>query len=164
MGGICSPFYNGDGIPCVGRLLLLKRPIHSFCWALVLIHLEVYKRCPLFCFCFSFASLISRSPLRPHSANMFGSRALVALVGWTATAVATEVVFVTDLSIFTVLAPCAQAAVSGVIDYETVSHCPSGASALQSCICSKNNGGNLESISSAISDSIDYSMRLDGNR
>ena len=45
---------------------------------------------------------------------------------------------------------------SGVIDYETVSHCPSGASALQSCICSKNNGGNLESISSAISDSIDY--------
>ncbi|KAK5625977.1 hypothetical protein RRF57_001693 [Xylaria bambusicola] len=88
---------------------------------------------------------------------MLGSRFFLALVGWSVSAAAaTEVVFVTDLSIFTVLAPCAQAAVSGVIDYETVSHCPSGASALQSCICSKNNGGNLESISSAISESLDY--------
>ncbi|KAI0429064.1 hypothetical protein F5Y09DRAFT_311372 [Xylaria sp. FL1042] len=88
---------------------------------------------------------------------MLGSRSLLALVGWIVSiAAATDVVYVTDLEIFTVLAPCAQAAVSGVIDFETVSHCPSGASALQSCICSKNSGGNLASISYAISASIDY--------
>ncbi|KAI0449209.1 hypothetical protein F5B21DRAFT_520558 [Xylaria acuta] len=89
---------------------------------------------------------------------MLGSRSLLALVGLGVSVVAdTNVVYVTDLSIFTVLAPCAQAAVSGVIDYETVSDCPSAASGLQSCICSKNAGGNLKSISSLISDSIDYS-------
>ncbi|KAI1420366.1 hypothetical protein F5Y12DRAFT_791726 [Xylaria sp. FL1777] len=88
---------------------------------------------------------------------MLGSRSLLVLVGWTVSvATATDVVYVTDLSIFTVLAPCAQAAVSGIIDYETISHCPPGASALQSCICSKNDGGNLASISNAISNSIDY--------
>ncbi|KAI0808564.1 hypothetical protein GGR55DRAFT_651910 [Xylaria sp. FL0064] len=88
---------------------------------------------------------------------MLGPRSLLALVGWSVSiAAATEIVYVTDLEIFTVLAPCAQAAVSGVIDFETVSHCPSGASGLQSCICSKNSGGNLASISYAISASIDY--------
>ncbi|KAI0973414.1 hypothetical protein F4678DRAFT_426651 [Xylaria arbuscula] len=87
---------------------------------------------------------------------MMGSRSLLALVGLGVAVVATEVVYVTDLEIFTVLAPCAQDAVSGIIDYETVSHCPSGASALQSCICSKNGGGNSASISYAISASIDY--------
>ncbi|KAI1758458.1 hypothetical protein F4782DRAFT_478178 [Xylaria castorea] len=88
---------------------------------------------------------------------MLGSRSLLALVGWgVAVAANTNVVYVTDLSIFTVLAPCAQAAVSGNIDYETVSDCPSAAAGLQSCICSKNAGGILKSISSAISSSIDY--------
>ncbi|KAI1183487.1 hypothetical protein F5B17DRAFT_443402 [Nemania serpens] len=89
---------------------------------------------------------------------MVGSRSLLALAALSVSvATAADVVYVTDLSIFTVLAPCAQAAVSGVIDYETVSHCPSGASALQSCICTKNDGGNSASISSMISSSIDYS-------
>ncbi|KAI1356005.1 hypothetical protein F5Y01DRAFT_114458 [Xylaria sp. FL0043] len=96
---------------------------------------------------------------------MLGSRSLLALVGWSVSiAAATEVVYVTDLEIFTVLAPCAQAAVSGVIDFETVSHCPSGASALQSCICSKNSGGNLASVSYAISASIDYRYALKRDR
>ncbi|KAI8947579.1 hypothetical protein F4801DRAFT_559969 [Xylaria longipes] len=88
---------------------------------------------------------------------MLGSRSLLTLVGWGLSVAAdANVVYVTDLSIFTVLAPCAQAAVSGVINYETVSDCPSAAAGLQSCICSKNAGGNLKSISSAISDSIVY--------
>ncbi|KAI0182785.1 hypothetical protein EV127DRAFT_354119 [Xylaria flabelliformis] len=79
---------------------------------------------------------------------MLGSRSLLALVGWGVLAAAdTNVVYVTDLSIFTVLAPCAQAAVSGNIDYATVSDCPSAAAGLQSCLCTKN----LKSISSAIS-------------
>ncbi|TGJ79497.1 hypothetical protein E0Z10_g9261 [Xylaria hypoxylon] len=90
---------------------------------------------------------------------MLRSRSFLALVGWAVSvSAATEVVYVTDLSIFTFLAPCAQAAVSGVIDYETNSNCPSGASALQSCICSKNDGRNRASISGSISDSIDYSI------
>ncbi|GAW13762.1 hypothetical protein ANO14919_031510 [Xylariales sp. No.14919] len=90
---------------------------------------------------------------------MFRPRSLLALVGWTVSvSAATEVVYVTDLSIFTDLVPCAQAAVTGVIDYETVSNCPSGASALQSCICSKNNGAKSAAISRSISNSIDYSM------
>ncbi|KAI0466518.1 hypothetical protein F4859DRAFT_526616 [Xylaria cf. heliscus] len=72
---------------------------------------------------------------------MLGSRSLLALVGWGVSVAAdANVVYVTDLSIFTVLAPCAQAAVSGVINYETVSACPSAATGLQSCICSKNAG------------------------
>ncbi|KAI1164386.1 hypothetical protein F5B18DRAFT_615314 [Nemania serpens] len=88
---------------------------------------------------------------------MVGSRSLLALAALSVSvATAADVVYVTDLSIFTVLAPCAQAAVSGVINYETVSHCPSGASALQSCICTKNDGGNSASISSLISSSLDY--------
>ncbi|KAI1123263.1 hypothetical protein F5Y10DRAFT_252161 [Nemania abortiva] len=81
---------------------------------------------------------------------MVGSRSLLVLVGWgVSVASAADVVYVTDLSIFSVLAPCAQAAVSGVIDYETVSDCPTGASALQSCICTK--GSNQAFISSSIS-------------
>ncbi|KAI0441377.1 hypothetical protein F4803DRAFT_523581 [Xylaria telfairii] len=100
-----------------------------------------------------FVSLIFGRRLRPHTANMLGSRSLLALVGLGVSVVAdTNVVYVTDLSIFTVLAPCAQAAVSGVINYETVSDCPSAAAGLQSCICSKY----AKSISSDISDSIDY--------
>ncbi|KAI0545016.1 hypothetical protein F4679DRAFT_588945 [Xylaria curta] len=84
---------------------------------------------------------------------MLGSRSLLALVGWGVLVAAdTNVVYVTDLSIFTVLAPCAQAAVSGNINYATVSDCPSAAAGLQSCLCTKN----LKSISSAISSSIDY--------
>ncbi|KAI1145469.1 hypothetical protein F4825DRAFT_467311 [Nemania diffusa] len=83
---------------------------------------------------------------------MVKSRSLLALAGWSVfVASATDVVYVTDLSIFSVLAPCAQAAVSGVIDYETESDCPTGASALQSCICTKNSGNNRASISSLIS-------------
>ncbi|KAI1177117.1 hypothetical protein F4777DRAFT_227624 [Nemania sp. FL0916] len=73
---------------------------------------------------------------------MVRSRSLLALAGWSVSIVAaTDIVYVTDLSIFTVLAPCAQAAVSGIIDYETVDNCPTAAAELQSCICSKNTCG-----------------------
>ncbi|KAI3324371.1 hypothetical protein HD806DRAFT_494897 [Xylariaceae sp. AK1471] len=106
---------------------------------------------------FLFLSLIFGRPLRPHVEGMFGSRSLLALAGWgVSVAAATEVVYVTDLEIFTVLAPCAQSAVSGVIQYETVQNCPEAVTELQSCICSKNGGNNLASISSAISESLDY--------
>ncbi|KAI0201687.1 hypothetical protein F4808DRAFT_424768 [Astrocystis sublimbata] len=88
---------------------------------------------------------------------MLRSHSLLALAALGVSVFAdTNVVYVTDLSIFTVLAPCAQAAVSGVINYETVSNCPSGAAGLQSCICSKNAGAHLRSVSSSILSSLDY--------
>ncbi|KAI8631233.1 hypothetical protein F5Y19DRAFT_24927 [Xylariaceae sp. FL1651] len=89
---------------------------------------------------------------------MFGSRSLLALVGWSLSGVvATEVVYVTDLSIFTVLAPCAQSALSEVIQYQTAENCPEAVTALQSCVCLKNGGNNLAAISNSISSSVDYS-------
>lgn len=51
-----------------------------------------------------FVSLIFGRRLRPHTANMLRSRSLLALVGLVVSVVAdTNVVYVTDLSIFTVL-------------------------------------------------------------
>ncbi|RYP58643.1 hypothetical protein DL769_008860 [Monosporascus sp. CRB-8-3] len=55
---------------------------------------------------------------------------------------AQEVVYVTDLSIFTVLA-------------QTYDSCPEGVEELQSCVCTKNN--NFESVSSLVSSSVSYS-------
>ncbi|KAI1116564.1 hypothetical protein F5Y14DRAFT_407178 [Nemania sp. NC0429] len=92
---------------------------------------------------------------------MVGPRSLLVLAALSVSVgTAADVVYVNELSIFSVLAPCAQAAVSGVINYETYSHCPSGASGLQSCICTKNNGGNLATVSSSISSSLDYTCGL----
>ncbi|RYP37342.1 hypothetical protein DL767_002985 [Monosporascus sp. MG133] len=60
----------------------------------------------------------------------------------TSIAAAQEVVYVTDLSIFTVL-------------YQTYDSCPEAVEELQACVCTKNN--NFESVSSEISSSVSYS-------
>ncbi|OBT83593.1 hypothetical protein VE02_07992 [Pseudogymnoascus sp. 03VT05] len=59
---------------------------------------------------------------------------------------------ITDLAGFSSLAPCAQSAVSYVVDYLTYKACPPGVAALQSCACTK---GNLaSSVHDAISTSV----------
>ncbi|RYP71180.1 hypothetical protein DL771_004980 [Monosporascus sp. 5C6A] len=68
---------------------------------------------------------------------------------------AQEVVYVTDLSIFTLLAPCVASAVSYNIQSQTYDTCPEAVEELQSCVCTKNN--NFQSISSEISSSVSYS-------
>ncbi|KAK1755663.1 hypothetical protein QBC47DRAFT_360566 [Echria macrotheca] len=70
-------------------------------------------------------------------------------------AVAVEVVFVTELDIYSSLAPCAQYAVSYNVQSLTYSKCPEDASALQACVCTKNN--NLASIASDLAKSVSYS-------
>ncbi|KAI2633165.1 hypothetical protein GGS26DRAFT_555510 [Hypomontagnella submonticulosa] len=68
---------------------------------------------------------------------------------------AQEIVYVTDLSIFTVLAPCAARAVSANVQSQTYENCPEAVTDLQSCVCTKNN--NFASISTGISKSVSYS-------
>ncbi|KAI1141685.1 hypothetical protein F5Y05DRAFT_270269 [Hypoxylon sp. FL0543] len=68
---------------------------------------------------------------------------------------AQEIVYVTDLSIFTVLAPCAAAAISQNVQSQTFENCPEAVTDLQSCVCTKNN--NFASISTGISKSVSYS-------
>ncbi|KAI1205500.1 uncharacterized protein F4807DRAFT_464586 [Annulohypoxylon truncatum] len=68
---------------------------------------------------------------------------------------AEEIVYVTDLSIFTVLAPCAAAAISENVQSQTNDNCPEAVTDLQSCVCTKDN--NFASISSGISESISWS-------
>ncbi|KAI1374422.1 hypothetical protein F4677DRAFT_167030 [Hypoxylon crocopeplum] len=70
-------------------------------------------------------------------------------------ATAQDIVYVTDLSIFTVLAPCAASAVSANVQAQTYENCPEAVTDLQSCVCTKNN--NFASISTAISKSVSYS-------
>ncbi|SPO04747.1 uncharacterized protein DNG_07432 [Cephalotrichum gorgonifer] len=78
---------------------------------------------------------------------------LAPVPGLIAFASAEDVVYVTDLTIFTLLAPCAQYAVSDVIQGKTYTSCGEAVTELQSCVCSKNNNHNdiLTSISSSIS-------------
>lgn len=52
-------------------------------------------------------------------------------------------------------APCAASAISENVQYQTERNCPQAVTALQSCVCSKNN--NFASIASAMSSSISYS-------
>ncbi|KAK2041730.1 hypothetical protein LZ31DRAFT_633155 [Colletotrichum somersetense] len=70
-------------------------------------------------------------------------------------AVAANIVYVTDLSIYTLLAPCAQTALSYNVFTQTYSACGEAPTDLQSCICTKNN--NLAAVSTSISKSISYS-------
>ncbi|GAB1315887.1 hypothetical protein MFIFM68171_06097 [Madurella fahalii] len=72
-----------------------------------------------------------------------------------ASASAAEVVYVTDLTIFSALAPCAQSALAYNIEAQTYDICPEAVTELQSCICTKNN--NFASISSLLSSSVSYS-------
>ncbi|KAI1097544.1 hypothetical protein F4804DRAFT_347096 [Jackrogersella minutella] len=68
---------------------------------------------------------------------------------------AEEIVYVTDLSVFTVLAPCAAAAISENVQAQTNQNCPEAVTDLQACVCTKNN--NFASISTGISKSVSYS-------
>ncbi|KAI8286984.1 hypothetical protein K4K60_012999 [Colletotrichum sp. SAR11_57] len=70
-------------------------------------------------------------------------------------AAAANIVYVTDLSIYTLLAPCAQTAISYNIFSQTYSACGEAPTDLQSCICTKNN--NLAAITSSISKTVSYS-------
>ncbi|KAK1573880.1 uncharacterized protein LY79DRAFT_593674 [Colletotrichum navitas] len=72
-----------------------------------------------------------------------------------AAAAAASIVYVTDLSIYTLLAPCAQTALSYNIFTQTYSACGEAPTDLQSCICTKNN--NLAAVSTSVSKPISYS-------
>jgi hypothetical protein len=63
-----------------------------------------------------------------------------------------DVVYVTDLPIFTSLAPCAQYAVSYQVLGLTELACPQAVTALESCACSQDN--NSASVASAIASNI----------
>jgi len=63
-----------------------------------------------------------------------------------------DVVYVTDLPIFTSLAPCAQYAVSYQVLGLTEFACPLAVTALESCACSQDN--NSASVASAIASNI----------
>ncbi|KAK4103287.1 hypothetical protein N658DRAFT_494616 [Parathielavia hyrcaniae] len=63
--------------------------------------------------------------------------------------------YVTDMPIYSALAPCAQSAISYAVMSNTYSVCPEGAAELQSCVCTKNK--NLASVSSRIATSVSYS-------
>ncbi|KAI0888276.1 uncharacterized protein GGS22DRAFT_185654 [Annulohypoxylon maeteangense] len=80
------------------------------------------------------------------------------LLGWaclcTKLVRAEDIVYVTDLSIFTVLAPCAATAISENVQAKTNDNCPEAVTDLQSCVCTKDN--NFASISSGISKSISW--------
>jgi hypothetical protein len=58
--------------------------------------------------------------------------------------------YITDLSAFSDLGPCAGSALSYVVQHLTGEKCPSGASALESCACTK------DQISLAVSGSLSY--------
>lgn len=68
--------------------------------------------------------------------------------------VAADIVYVTDLTVFSSLAPCAASAVSEAILGLTQSSCPQGVTALESCACSKDNIPKV--VSSSIASSVTY--------
>ncbi|KAK8014407.1 hypothetical protein PG990_007703 [Apiospora arundinis] len=70
-------------------------------------------------------------------------------------ATASDIVYVTELTIFTELAPCAASALSYNVMSMTYSACPQAATDLQSCVCSK---GSIPSVlQAAISKSVSSS-------
>ncbi|KFX96463.1 hypothetical protein V490_03347 [Pseudogymnoascus sp. VKM F-3557] len=64
-------------------------------------------------------------------------------------------VYITDLPAYSYLAPCAQSAISYAVQGMTNSKCPEGPSALNSCVCSKNQ--NSFAASSTLVSSVQYS-------
>ncbi|KAK8045382.1 hypothetical protein PG993_005406 [Apiospora rasikravindrae] len=84
-----------------------------------------------------------------------GRRLLPWLVLGGSLAAASDIVYVTDLTIFTELAPCAASALSYNVMAMTYSSCPQAVTDLQSCVCSK--GNNPSSLQAAISKSVSYS-------
>lgn len=65
-----------------------------------------------------------------------------------------DIVYVTDLTIFSSLAPCAASAVSYQVQGLTESTCPQGVTALESCACTQDN--NAKAIASRISTDVLY--------
>lgn len=63
-----------------------------------------------------------------------------------------DIVYVTDLPNFSLLAPCAGSAVAYAIASLTDELCPPGVTALESCACTKDNNGAV--LSSTISDQV----------
>lgn len=63
--------------------------------------------------------------------------------------------YITDLAAFAYLAPCAASAVSYAVQSLTYSDCPEGASALNSCACTKNQ--NSQAASQDINSKVKYS-------
>lgn len=63
--------------------------------------------------------------------------------------------YITDLPAFSDLGPCAGSALSYVVQYLTNAKCPTGASALESCACTK--GQNSLAISESLSTYVSYS-------
>ncbi|KAM0570399.1 hypothetical protein D7B24_008967 [Verticillium nonalfalfae] len=69
-------------------------------------------------------------------------------------AAANDVQYITDLNLYSLLAPCAQSALSQNVQNQ-ISSCGEGVTELQSCVCTK--GNNYADISTAISSSLSYS-------
>lgn len=63
-----------------------------------------------------------------------------------------DIIYVTDLPIFSSLAPCAQYAVSYQVQDLTESTCPQAVTALESCACSQDHNG--ASVASAIASNV----------
>lgn len=68
---------------------------------------------------------------------------------------AAEIVYITELEIFSSLAPCAKSALYYNVQRQSGSKCPEDATALQGCICTKNN--NIADVKTGLSSSIAYS-------
>lgn len=83
--------------------------------------------------------------------------ALVALAGLTTLSTATEIVYVTDLEIYTLLAPCVASAISYDVFALTYSSsvCGDDETMLQSCVCS--NTARFGDVYSSISTDVTYS-------
>ncbi|KAK0709615.1 hypothetical protein B0T26DRAFT_679006 [Lasiosphaeria miniovina] len=71
-----------------------------------------------------------------------------------ATAAANSIVYVTDLTVYTALAPCAQNGLRYNVMGLTAQACPEAVTDLQACVCTKNQ--NFGSIASAVSSSVAY--------
>ncbi|KAK3948076.1 hypothetical protein QBC32DRAFT_352523 [Pseudoneurospora amorphoporcata] len=78
----------------------------------------------------------------------------VPLLGLLGAAKAASIVYITDLTIYNSLAPCAQTALSYNVQGQTRDACPPGANELQGCVCTKNN--NFVAIKSDVSESVNY--------
>ncbi|KAM0331371.1 hypothetical protein ACHAQA_003043 [Verticillium albo-atrum] len=72
----------------------------------------------------------------------------------TVVAAANDIQYITDLEIYSLLAPCAQSALSQNVQNQ-ISDCGEAVSDLQSCVCTK--GNNYADISTSISSSLSYS-------
>jgi hypothetical protein len=81
----------------------------------------------------------------------------IAVVQLTQTANAADPPFVTDLEIFSSLAPCAATAVTAALNAVTysTSECGAGESKMHSCICS--NSADFAAVSSTLAESVTYS-------